>query len=83
MKSEIRKVLLEGRDIPLHGDIFGMPISPCVSPFSIIKSSSQPKYHIPKKTVTGNLKTQTNLSYTRKQTKHANTKRKSQNFDKK
>ena len=30
LKSEIRKVHLEARDIPLHADIFGMDISICV-----------------------------------------------------
>ena len=28
--SEIRKVQLEARDIPLHAGIFGMPISICM-----------------------------------------------------
>ena len=31
LKSEIRKVQIEARDVPLHACIFGMPISICVS----------------------------------------------------
>ena len=30
LKSEIRKVQIEARDVPLHAGIFGMPISICV-----------------------------------------------------
>ena len=31
LKSEIRKLQSEARDIPLHADIFGMDISACMS----------------------------------------------------
>ena len=31
LKSEIRKVQIEARDVPLHAGIFGIPISICVS----------------------------------------------------
>ena len=31
LKSEILKVQIEARDIPLHADIFGMDISACMS----------------------------------------------------